>query len=159
MLPRVADCAASVAAAKQEIDCFVAEACTRERAPSRLLLVPRAVSATQLNAPHEIAVKTSSHALYPAESPVVAAFHALRQSHCNRPQRCVTKLAGPPSNLCDNGHPDLWRSVPSQLPMNNESCEKETLPHMQKNNSSRLIAAVPAAPQRRAKNCLMRGPF
>ena len=159
MLPRVAECAASVAAAKHETDCLVAEACTRERAPSRLLLVPRAVSETQLSAPHGIAVRTPSYALYPTESPAVTAFHLLRQSHRNRLPRCVTKLAGPPSNLCDNAHLDLWRSVPGQPPMNMESCKREILPHMQKNNSSRLIAAVPAAPRRRAKNCPMRDPY
>jgi len=159
MLPKVADCAASVGAAKHGIDCFVAEACTRERAPSRLLLVPRAVSETQFSALHGVAVKTSSHVLYPAESPAVTAFHSLRQCHCNRPQCCVTKWAGPPSNLCDNAHLDFWCSCPGQLPMNNECCKRETLPRMQKNNTSRLIAAVSAAPQRRAKNCSMRGPF
>jgi hypothetical protein len=159
MLPRVAECAASVAAAKHETDCLVAEACTRERAPSRLLLVPRAVSETQLSAPHGIAVRTPSYALYPTESPAVTAFNSLRQSHRDRLLRCVTKLAAPPSNLCDNGHLDFWCTCPGQLPMNNESCKRETLPRMQKNNSSRLIAAVPAAPQRRAKNCPMRGPF
>lgn len=159
MLPRIADCAASVAAANHWIDCLVGEACTRERAPSRSPLVPRAMPETQLSAPHVIAVKTSSDALYPTESPAVAAFRSRRQSHRNRLQRCVTKLAGPPSNLCDNAHLDLWRSVPGQLPMNNESFERETLPRMQKNNSTRLIAAVPAAPQQRAKNYPMRGPF
>jgi hypothetical protein len=57
MPQRLADCAASVAAAKHESDCSVAEAGTRAHAPSRLLLVPRAVSETRPSAPYGITLK------------------------------------------------------------------------------------------------------
>lgn len=106
-------------------------------------------------APQAMSRKSS----YVAESSIVTDCTRSSQS-CRDPLHvCVTKLPDPPSNLGSNFHLDFWRPDPGQLPMNSESCERETLPRMQKNNSSRLIAAVSAAPQRRAKNCPMRGPF
>jgi hypothetical protein len=114
-------CGAFVAAANHGIDRSVAKASIRECAQSRLLLVPRALSENVVARAARLSPSRPSHDLYVIESPAVASFFLLGQCHRNRYSLRVTKSAGPPSNLCDNAHLDLWRPVPSQLPMNNES--------------------------------------
>jgi hypothetical protein len=160
MLLRLAGCGALGVVSRRRIGRSVMTGLAQERV--RVTFVVRSASRAA-DAAERTLQMVSARALhwtvYVTESSAVITIAFSSQSHRDGLRACVTNLAGLPSNVRSDSHLDLWRSVPGQLPMNNESCERETLPRMQKNNSSRLIAAVPAAPQRRAKNCSMRGPF
>jgi hypothetical protein len=101
--------------------------------------------------------RTERETLYVTESSVVIARFPSRQTHRYGLHAGVTKSAAPPSNLGSDSHLDFWRTTPGQLPMNTVFYEKETLPRVQKNCSSRLIAIASAAAKRHAESCTVRG--
>jgi NADP-dependent 3-hydroxy acid dehydrogenase YdfG len=103
--------------------------------------------------------QASQNALDVADSSAIAAFSSPVESRHNCLLACVTNWVGAPSNLCKNTSPELWRATFGQLPTNAVFVDKESLPHMPKNNGSPLMAIASFAVQQPADSSLVRGLF
>ena len=155
---RLAACRAFVRTARQGIIHSRSEALPLERATvTPAVRYPISLGNSAELATRESISRTRREGLYVSQSSVVIARFSPRQTHRYRLHAGVTKSAAPPSNLCSDSHLDFWRTAPGQLPMNTIFYEKETLPRVQKNCSSRLVAIASAAAKRHAESCTVRG--
>lgn len=157
---RLTGCGALSVASLPRIGRAVMPGLPREGVHARCGVRPaRSVGDSAENSPRTIPRGAVELAFYVVEFSAVTTLSLALQSCRGSLHVCVTKCAGPPSNLRSGSHPDFWRPDPGQLPMNKVSYEKGILPRMQRNTSSRLITTASAAAQRHAVNGPLRGTF
>jgi hypothetical protein len=155
---RLAACRAFGKTAKKGIDHSLSKALPLERASvTRAVRCAIRLGNSAVLAARVLFRRTDRESFYVTESSVVIARFSSRKMHRYGFQAGVTKSAAAPSNPCSDSHLDFWRKAPGQLPMNTVFYEKETLPRVQKNCSSRLIAIASAAAKRHAESCTVRG--